>query len=92
MADSRAATRKGQTSSLESGQWATPVTPDDSADIAAGSRALYIGVSGDLHVLMKAESADADVVIFKDVPVGMLDIAVRRVMEATTATDIVAVY
>lgn len=64
------------------------VTPSDSADLPLGQcLALYIGVSGD--VSLDAPSGTA--VLFKAVPVGVLNVAATRVRATgTTATNIVA--
>lgn len=62
------------------------VTPNDSTTFAA-TRALYVGVSGDV----KVDLAGGATLTFKAAPVGMLPIqAVRVYSTGTTATDIVA--
>ena len=67
-----------------------PVTPSDTVDIRKGSRALYIGESGNLVV--RARDSDTNVT-FVAVPVGVLPISVDRVLSAsTTAASIVALY
>ena len=66
------------------------VTPSDTVDIRRGSRALYIGVSGD--IVVRARDSDTNVT-FKAVPVGVLPISVSRVLStSTTATDIIALW
>jgi hypothetical protein len=70
---------------------ALPVTKSDSADIAPGfvSDALWIGTpgTGTLSVIME-DGKQAD---FAGVPVGKIDLAVRRVLNTgTNATNIVA--
>jgi hypothetical protein len=67
---------------------AVAVTESDVTVIPA-TRALYIGVSGDVVVTMQS---GATPITFKSVPVGILNIAVTQVLAATTATDIVALY
>ena len=53
------------------------------------TRALYVGVGGDIKVTM----ADGQVVTFVGVPTGIiLPIQVSKVMLTTTATDILALY
>ncbi len=70
---------------------AVAVTPHDSTVIPTGvTRALYIGVSGDVTVLM-ADGGTA--VTFKSVPIGILPVRVQRVNATnTTATNILALY
>ncbi len=70
---------------------AVAVTPHDSTMIPTGvTRALYIGVSGDVTVLM-ADGGTA--VLFKNAPTGILPVRVQRVNStATTATNILALY
>lgn len=64
----------------------TAITPSDSATFAA-TRALYVGVSGDV----KVDMAGGATLTFKSAPVGPLPIQVTRVYSTgTTATDIVA--
>jgi hypothetical protein len=73
------------------GQHAVAVTPNDGADIGSvASRALWIGVSGDVSIdVVGGETA----VVFKNVPIGWLQMRVTRVRATnTTATNIVAVY
>ena len=67
---------------------AVAVTPSDSTVIPT-TRALYIGVSGNIVVRM----ADGGQVTFANVPVGIFPIQVDRVLAtSTTATNIVALY
>lgn len=67
-----------------------PVTKSDTVDIKKGSRALYVGVSGDLVV--RAVGSDTNVT-FKAAAVGYHPIEASRVMATgTTAADIVALY
>lgn len=55
--------------------------------VLSGVRALYVGGTGDLAV----KGADGATVTFKAVPAGMvLPIQATQVLNATTATDIVA--
>lgn len=71
---------------------AVAVTPHDSNNLAAVSKALYIGgaAAGDLAVVME----DGSTVTFDAVPVGtLLKIRVQRVNNTdTTATNILALY
>lgn len=67
---------------------AAAVTPNDSADLTVGQAlSLYIGVSGDVAL----DTPTATNVLFKAVPVGVLNVAATRVRATgTTATSIVA--
>ena len=68
---------------------AAAVTPSDSADLSCFSRALYIGVSGDVSVTIMG----GEHVTFTALPVGILPIRVSRVWAtATTATNILNLY
>jgi hypothetical protein len=67
------------------------VTPDDGANLAQTSRAIYVGGAGNLAVIL---DRDTNPVIFLAVAAGtMLPIRARRVMSTnTTATSILALY
>ena len=72
----------------EPARTAEAVTPSDSVDLTYVSRALYIGVAGDIVVNMKDIGTS---ITFKAVPVGILPIRVSRVLSTgTTATNIVS--
>lgn len=63
------------------------VTPHDSTNLAADAAALYVGVSGNISLLMPS----GDVVTFNAVPVGFFPVQVRRVNSTgTTATNMIA--
>ena len=65
------------------------VTPSDDTDLT-GTRGLYIGGDGD--VLIRTIFTDSTVT-FAAVPAGsILPVQATRVMAATTATNIVALY
>jgi hypothetical protein len=64
------------------------ITPDDDTDIPAGCSGLFLGATGDLVV----QDRDGTEVTFSDVPAGFAPISPKRIMEATTASDIVALY
>jgi len=73
---------------------AVEVTPAD-ADLAQYTRALYIGTSGDVAVIMAHENVagGSTVVTFKNVLSGsIIPIRVSQVRAATTATNIVALF
>lgn len=66
------------------------VAPDDGRDLAAVTRALYVGGTGDLAVTM----ADGTPLLFGAVPAGtLLPVRVRRVhATGTSATRIVGLW
>jgi hypothetical protein len=67
---------------------AAAVTPSDTTELDC--RALYIGGTGNVVVHMPDR---ADPVTFSNVLAGtVLPVSVRRVLVATTATNIVALY
>lgn len=67
---------------------AVAITPSDSAEIQY-PRGIYVGVSGDVAVLMRGGGN----VVFKAAPVGVLPIRPIKVLSTgTTATDMLALY
>lgn len=70
---------------------AVAVTPHDTNVLTTGvTRALYIGVSGDVEVVL-ADGGTA--VVFKSVPIGILPVRAQIVKATlTTATNILALY
>jgi len=74
---------------VSAADYAVAVTPSDSAVIQY-PRAIYIGVSGDVAVVMQGK---AGAVTFKAVPAGILPIRPVQIMATgTTATDILLLY
>lgn len=74
---------------------AKAVVPSDSTIITFGCRALYVGGSGNLAVILAEDydpaSPTANSVTFANVPAGsVLPIAVVKVLAATSATNILA--
>ncbi len=68
---------------------AVAVTPHDSNDLGFVTRALWVGVSGDVSVEMKSSGS---AIVFKNVQ-GLIPLCVSRVNNtATDATDIVALW
>lgn len=69
---------------------AAAVTPNDSADLATRSRAIYVGTGGDVAVVM----AGGEAVTFAGILGGsLLPVRVDRVKATgTTASNIVAVW
>ena len=75
-------------SALFSARRLAAVTPSDSTDLT-GARAIWVGVAGNL-VLKGVDDSSAVTLV---VPAGVLiPVFVARVMAATTATSIVALY
>lgn len=69
---------------------ASAVTPSDTVPFSTPTAALYIGVSGDVKILLANDSA---AVVFKAVPVGPLYVQALQVFATgTTATNILALY
>lgn len=70
---------------------AVAVTKSDTADQGlSGCRGLYIGGAGDVTVILKDDTA---AVTFSAVPVGtILPLQVKRLMNATTATLVLALF
>lgn len=67
-----------------------PVTASDSTDLT-GTRALYVGTTGNLAV--RCVNDPTTTVTLNNVPAGaILPIRVTRVMAATTASGIVAMF
>ena len=87
MADSQAIGPSGDL--VVEGYHAAVVVPHASTDIVRTPALLYIGVSGNIAV----ETMAGEVVLFENVPVGMLGpILVKRVnAENTTATNMLSI-
>jgi hypothetical protein len=67
---------------------AVAITPNDTTVIPV-TRAIYVGVAGDIKVTM----ADGQAVTFSNVPVGVLPIQVQVVWTTgTSATTMLALY
>lgn len=67
------------------------ITPNDGADVANVTRGLYVGVSGDVSIILAGDSA---AVTFVGLAAGVIHpIRAKRVRATgTTATSIVGVY
>jgi hypothetical protein len=72
---------------------AEAVTPSDTVDLSHVTSAIYVGVTGDLAMIL-ANDPDVAPVTFKAVPAGtLLQLQCRRVMATgTTASSIVALW
>lgn len=69
------------------------ITPDDDNDLPITTRAIFVGTAGDLTVVMAEESDDSATVTFTGVLAGsLLPLRVRRVLESSTAANLVGVY
>ena len=68
---------------------AAAVTPSDTTELGF-CKALYIGSAGG-NVVVQMPGRD-DAITFIAVPIGVLPVSARRVMAATTSTNIVALY
>jgi len=68
---------------------AKAVVKSDTTVLPSKTVGLYIGVTGDVVVTMWGEGA---AITFTAVPVGILDGNFKHVMDATAATNIVALY
>lgn len=74
---------------LKNASSAVVIVPNDSTTIPA-TRAIYVGVAGDIKVNMAGVGT---AIVFKAVPVGILNIsAVRIYTTGTAATNMVALY
>ena len=73
-------------------RFAAAVTPSDGADLAQVSNALYVGVTGNIAVILSGQQ-DKAAVVFANVAVGYHWLRAARVMATgTTASGIVAVW
>lgn len=64
------------------------ITPSDTEDVATVPRSIYVGVEGDIAIIMADDNAS---VTLKGAS-GLIPAMVRRVLETgTTATDIVGI-
>lgn len=69
---------------------AAAVTPDDSTDLTDVPRALWVGVAGDISLIMQDDTA---AVIITGATVGYHPLRAKRIRSTgTTATNIVALY
>ena len=68
---------------------AAAVTPSDSTELGP-CKALYVGSAGG-NVVVQMPGRDVSIT-FTAVPIGILPVSARRVMAATTSTNIVALY
>lgn len=66
----------------------TAVTPSDSTDLS-GCRALWVGGAGNLVVMATNDTVAVTMVVAANT---LIPVFARRVMAATTATSIVALY
>jgi hypothetical protein len=65
-----------------------PITPSDTDNISLSITGLYVGTSGDLNIV--PQNGD-DSVMLRNVPVGQIRIAPRKILATgTTASNIIA--
>lgn len=67
------------------------ITPNDSIDLSVTCRALFIGIGGDVSVILVGDTSPT---VFKNIQAGtIVPISVKRVEATlTTATDILGLY
>jgi hypothetical protein len=66
------------------------ITPSDTDQLATVTRWLYVGVSGDVTVLLDGDGAS---VVLKAMPVGLYPLCVRQVKATgTAATNLIGLY
>ena len=75
----------------------TAITPNDSTDLVTNTRAIFIGTTGNLSVILASDQSNSGAgtaVVFKNLASGStLNIRARRINATlTTATDIVALW
>ena len=68
--------------------YAEAITPS-SSELTFYTRALYVGVSGDIVVKM---AGGDNTITFKNVPVGILPIRIIQLAPGTTASEIIGLY
>lgn len=78
----------GRSTDIANSYGAVAVTKSD-VTIIPTTRALWIGVTGNVVVTMAHGQTP---ITFANVPVGVLPVQVTQVLDATTATSIVAMY
>ncbi len=80
------------TEPITAARHAQAVTPSDTVDLNKVTSAIYVGVTGDVALIL-ANDPDVAPVVFKACPVGLMQVQARRVMATgTTATNIVALW
>lgn len=72
-----------------SGAWGAVVVTKSDSTVIPTTRALWIGGTGNVTVEFASTSTPVELT---NVPVGILPVQVIRVLAATTATGIVALY
>lgn len=64
------------------------IAPNDLTDLPFSTKGIYVGTTGDISLILVG---DANAVLFKSVPVGILPVRARRVMNSgTSASNLVA--
>jgi hypothetical protein len=71
------------------GEFAAVVVPSDATVLATPTRAIWVGVTGNIAVRMRGQN----LVTFSNVPVGMLPVQVDKILSTgTTATTMLAIW
>jgi len=75
---------------IDPGERAFDVTPSDSSNLPQITRGLYVGIIGDVHVIM----AGGDDVTFTDMAAGVIHpLRVRQILvSGTNAGDLIGIY
>lgn len=83
----------GRTNIMNPATNAVVVTPSDTVNLSHVSRALWVGVAGDVTVVMADNAAANTSTLFTALSIGWHPLRVSRVnATATTATNITAVW
>jgi len=71
------------------GEFAAVIVPNDSTVLTTPTRAIWVGVAGNIAVRMRG----GNLVTFTGVPVGLLPIQVDKILATgTTATTMLAIW
>ncbi len=71
---------------------AVAITPSDSTQLLPYPRALWIGGDGDLTVIMEGDNSNTPIAFVGVFGGTWMPLRVKKVMAATTASDIVGVF
>jgi hypothetical protein len=69
-------------------KYGAPITPSNDTNLEAPTRAVYVGISGNVVAIMNGEA-----ITFNNVPVGLLPIQCTRInLTGTSAQQLVALW
>lgn len=68
------------------------ITPNDSTDLSPRVRAIYVGGDGNLSIVPIDHTSNTGIVFYGVRAGTVLPVATRRVLTATTATNLVGLY